>query len=56
METLSANHVWTLHVVHESPITEIHTHLCAQPEETGDQIICLQDPMLVHLNSGNVKM
>lgn len=30
-------------------VADLHTHLCAQPEETRDQVISLQNALLVHL-------
>lgn len=30
-------------------VADLHTHLSAQAEETGDEVISLQDPLLVHL-------
>lgn len=32
-----------------STVTDLHAHLCAQPEEASDEIIRLQDALLVHL-------
>lgn len=32
-----------------SAVTDLYTHLCAQPEEASDQVISLQDTLLVHL-------
>lgn len=31
------------------PVTYLHAHFCAQPEEPRDQVIGLQDALLVHL-------
>lgn len=31
------------------PVAYLHAHLCAQSEEPRDQVVCLQDALLVHL-------
>lgn len=32
-----------------SAVTDLHAHLCAQPEEASDEVVGLQDALLVHL-------
>lgn len=32
-----------------SAVADLHTHFCAQPEESCDQVIRLQDSLLMHL-------
>lgn len=33
-----------------STIADFNTHFSAKPEKAGDQVICFQDPLLVHLS------
>lgn len=33
----------------QGSIADLNTHLSAKTEKTGDQVICFQDPLLVHL-------
>lgn len=40
---------WVVLLLSLCPIAYLHTHFCAQPEEPCDQVICLQDALLVHL-------
>lgn len=36
-----------------SAVTDLHAHLCAQPEEASDEVVGLQDALLVHLYKNN---
>lgn len=33
----------------QGSIADLNTHFGAKTEKTGDQVICFQDPLLVHL-------
>lgn len=41
---------WVVLLLSLCPIAYLHTHFCAQSEEPCDQVICLQDALLVHLD------
>jgi hypothetical protein len=41
----------TLVVFCQRLVAQIHAHLCAQPEEARDEVICMQDALLVHLGA-----
>lgn len=34
------------------PVADLHAHFSAQPEESCDQVVGLQDALLVHLRTG----
>lgn len=40
---------WVVLLLSLCPIADLHTHFCAQPEESCDQVISLQNTLLVHL-------
>lgn len=40
---------WVVLLLSLCPVTYLHAHFCAKPEEPRDQVICLQDALLVHL-------
>lgn len=40
---------WVVLLFSLRTVADLHTHLCAQAEEPCDQVVCLQDPLLMHL-------
>ena len=53
MEALSAHQCWTVGLLGKCSVAQVNAHLCAETEETRDQVVCLQDALLVHLKDKN---
>ncbi len=50
VETLRPDDSPAVCLVRQRAVTQVNTHLCTQPEKTGDEVIALQDSLLVHLD------
>ena len=49
VETLGAHQRRAVCLLRQCSVAQVYAHLGAQAEEPGDQIVCLQDALLVHL-------
>lgn len=47
---------WVVLLLRLCTVTDLHTHFCAKPEEPRDQIVGLQDPLLVHLQTTDTEV